>query len=118
MSYWIYVLIGDNDTGKTSFQKHLLEHLCGKIYEKLVTNQVYDVIHPRAPKSFKTIFIANRSYQEKAAQYGSPKQYYEKYVKTADVTILASHVHPPSPTHIAEFRLGARGVLQRRWRLL
>ena len=28
LSYWAYILIGNNDTGKTSFQKHLVSDLC------------------------------------------------------------------------------------------
>ena len=28
LSYWAYILIGNNDTGKTSFQKYLVSDLC------------------------------------------------------------------------------------------
>jgi hypothetical protein len=40
ISNWAYILIGDNDTGKTTFQKHLLEILCGQSYDRLPRNIV------------------------------------------------------------------------------
>ena len=40
LSYWAYILIGDNDTGKTGFQKYLVSELCGRRYKRLRRNLV------------------------------------------------------------------------------
>ncbi len=49
-SRWAYVLIGNNNTGKTSFQRHLLAALCDVHYKRLETNIVINISHPRAPR--------------------------------------------------------------------
>src|ERR1039458_4265016 len=42
-SYWAYVLIGNDKTGKTSFQRNLVSHLCGKRYTRLPKRRYYNV---------------------------------------------------------------------------
>lgn len=95
-SKWAYILIGDNNTGKTSFQKFLVESLCQETYLKLPTNVVKDIVHPRAPKKLKTLFTANRSYQEKRDEYLNPKNYIQNFFQDADICILSSHTHGSS----------------------
>lgn len=96
-SKWAYILIGDNNTGKTSFQKFLIEALCQKPYKRRQTcNVVMDIIHPRAPKNLKTLFTANRSYQEKQKEYRNPKNYFKHFFEDADICILSSHSHGSS----------------------
>jgi hypothetical protein len=65
LSSWLYVLIGQNDSGKTSFQRHLIDYLCDKSYDRLPRDGVFHVTHPRAPRNFATIACANRSYRSK-----------------------------------------------------
>ena len=50
VSYWAYILIGDNDTGKTSFQKYLVADLCNRQYERLPRNLLTYITHPRMPR--------------------------------------------------------------------
>lgn len=92
-SHWAYVLIGRDGTGKTMFQRRLLYHLCERRYGRLPINVRSVVTHPRAPKGFRTIFTANRSYQEKKWLYKSVENYFrhERFFKDADVCILSSH---------------------------
>ena len=96
ISNWAYILIGDNDTGKTTFQKHLLEILCGQSYDRLPRNIVRSITNARAPRKFETLFTANRSYQENSKEYGSVAGYFRKSFKDADVCILSSHSHGKS----------------------
>lgn len=95
-SSWAYILIGDNNTGKTSFQKFLIEALCQQTYTRLPRNSVLEINHPRAPKKLNTLFTANRSYQEKRGEYISPKNYIKSFFKDADICILSSHSHGSS----------------------
>lgn len=95
-SNWAYILIGDNNTGKTSFQRFLVEALCQESYTRLPRNVVKDIDHPRAPKKLKTLFTANRSYQEKHGEYLNPKNYIRNFFKDADICILSSHTHGSS----------------------
>lgn len=89
-----YILIGDDKTGKTSFQKYLILHLCGaNKFVKLNTNLVHDIIHPESPRKLKTLFTMNRSIQEKMGEYKSVENYFDKFFKDADICILSSHSH-------------------------
>lgn len=113
-SNWAYVLVGDNNTGKTSFQRFLVEALCQESYARLPRNIVKEIRHPRAPKKLNTLFTANRSYQEKRAEYVSPKNYIKSFFKDADICILSSHSHGSSIQDVQvmldELRLRAYNV--------
>lgn len=102
LSRWAFILIGENNTGKTSFQRYLIEELCGESYERLPRNIVKEITHPRAPRKFKTIFTSNRSYQEKKTEYKSISNYFSSFFKDADVCILSSHSHGSSKAHVEE----------------
>jgi hypothetical protein len=91
LSRWLFVLIGQNDTGKTSFQRHLVDYLCDQPYVRLPRDQRYNVRHPRAPRNFATLACANRSYQERRADNGTIENYILHVVPEADVTIVSSH---------------------------
>jgi hypothetical protein len=99
-SHWAYVLIGNNNTGKTSFQRHLVAYLCDRNYERLPRNVVYDITHPRAPKGLATLFTCNRSFQEKLTEYKSVEHYFNRFFKDADICILSSHTHDDSAVHV------------------
>jgi len=105
-SYWAYVLIGENNTGKTSFQRHVVNYLCNKQYSRLPVNTVKTIVHPRAPKCLDTIFTCNRSYQEKSATYKSVKNYFNnpKFFKYADICFLSSHTHGNAIHEIQEIQ--------------
>lgn len=101
-STWAYILIGNNNTGKTSFQRNLVAELCNEHYKRLPRNVVKQISHPRAPRKFATIFTCNRSYQENIKEYISVENYFEHFFKDADICILSSHTHGDSYDHIEE----------------
>jgi hypothetical protein len=113
-SYWAYILIGNNNTGKTSFQRHLISVLCNKDYKTLRRNQEFNITHSRMPRGVQTLFTMNRSYQEKASEYGSVKNFFRKHFQESDICILSSHTHDPSTADllvmIRELRLRAYNV--------
>src|SRR6266478_589014 len=78
-SHWAYILIGQNDTGKTTFQRHIAFHLCGVRYSRLPSNVVNTITHPRCPKGLKTLFTSNRSFQEKKSIYKSVENYFTHF---------------------------------------
>lgn len=92
-SHWVYILIGNDNTGKTSFQRYLLWHLCGQRYTRLQRNIVQSISHPRAPKGLSTIFTCNRSFQEKRSEYKSVENYFRHFFQEEDIGILSSHTH-------------------------
>ena len=66
ISSWAYILIGNNGTGKTTFQKEIIQYLCGvEEIQRLQINKVFPIRHPDAPEDFKSLFAMNRSFQEK-----------------------------------------------------
>ena len=101
-SSWAFILVGDNNTGKTSFQRFLVDALCGLQYDRLPRNIVKEINHPRAPKKLKTLFTTNRSYQEKMDEYQSVENYFNSFFQDADICILSSHSHLSSILHIQQ----------------
>ena len=98
-----YILIGDDRTGKTTFQKHLILYLCGiDKFSKLNTNLVHLINHPESPRKLQNLFTINRSVQEKMGEYKSIKNYFENYFKDADICILSSHAHDNSINDLRE----------------
>ncbi|MBG0810335.1 hypothetical protein IY145_13225 [Methylosinus sp. H3A] len=102
LSYWAYILIGNNDTGKTSFQKHLVSDLCNLQYQRLPRNFLTDITHPRMPRGVATLSTMNRSYQEKIVDYGDVASFFQSHFKEADICILSSHAHTPSIDHVRD----------------
>ncbi len=101
LSYWAYILIGDNDTGKTGFQKSLVSELCNQQYQRLPRNMVQDITHPRMPRGVATLSTMNRSYQE-VEEYGDVANFFQKYFMEADICILSSHTHNPAINQLRE----------------
>ena len=92
ISKWAYILIGDDRTGKTTFQKCLIWNLCEVDRTvKLNTNLIHPINHREAPRKIKTLFTINRSVQEKMSEYGTVEHYFDSYFKDADIVILSSH---------------------------
>ena len=113
LTYWAYILIGNNDTGKTDFQKYLVSDLCAQQYKRLPRNLVSDITYPRMPRGVATLSTMNRSYQE-IAEYGDVANFFREYFKVADICILSSHANKPAIDHlremIRELRLRAYNV--------
>lgn len=98
-----YILIGDNDTGKTTFQKYLIWFLCGiDKFNKLNTNLVHPINHRDAPRKLETLFTMNRSIQEKMGDYKNVDNYFHSFFRDADICILSSHSHSPCIDEIRE----------------
>jgi GTPase SAR1 family protein len=93
LSKWIYVLVGNNNTGKSTFQKRLLYHLTDIDYQRLDRNLWFEIRHHHAPKKMRRLFVMGRSFQENQRDYESVEKYFERYFECADVCILSSHAH-------------------------
>ena len=103
ISHWAYILIGNDKTGKTNFQKYLINNLCDLEYERLHCNLRFEICHPRIPHGVKTISLMNRSYQEK--DYESVDVFFAKHFQDADICILSSHVKDDSANDIEEMTI-------------
>jgi hypothetical protein len=98
LSYWVYVLLGNNDTGKTTFQRKLVWYLCHQPkgwteYKNFPSNRIHQVAHPRAARPFETLFVAGRSVQE-FKKHSSVDDFFRHSFKDAHVCILSSHINP------------------------
>lgn len=88
----LFILIGDDKTGKTTLQKLLIERICGIVYDTLPTNKHLQITHPEIKRKFKDISFANRSYQEKKDTYGSIEDYFKNHFSPADICFISSHL--------------------------
>lgn len=102
LSYWAYVLIGNNNTGKTTFQRFLQSQLCDIHYQKLPRNLLSNVSQPRMPLGVETLWTMNRSYQEMSGDYGNVANFFKKGFKDADICILSSHANRGNINHVQE----------------
>ena len=87
-----YILIGDNNTGKTTFQKEIAFLLTGQQYERLDCNKDLVITNKACLQRHKRLFIMNRSFQEKIADYITVKDYFNNNFKENDICILSSHL--------------------------
>jgi hypothetical protein len=103
-SYWAYILIGNNDSGKTTFQKRLAHLLCGKERDlpRLDSNVLWPIVHPRMPKGFVSMFLIGRSYQERLSDWGDVPSFFQTQFKEASICILSSHTDGACQGHIGE----------------
>ena len=101
LSYWAYILIGNNDTGKTGFQKYVVSELCDQQYQRLPRNLMTEITHPRMPRGVATLSTMNRSYQE-IADYEDVAKFFRNHFKEAEICILSSHAHKPAIDDLKE----------------
>lgn len=90
----LFILIGDDKTGKTTLQKLLIEKLCSRVYDRLPTNLRFDITHPEIKRKYQSISFANRSYQEKRTEYGTVDEYFQNHFQQGDISVVSSHLIP------------------------
>lgn len=93
----LFVLIGDNLTGKTTLQKLLLKKITmvDRTQSRLPTNHVYNIIHPEIKRKYETISFGNRSYQEKIDTYETVDGYFKDHFGDADIAFISTHLVLP-----------------------
>lgn len=101
-SHWAYILIGQNNTGKTTFQRFLVEEFCAKHYKNLPRNFHGAVTHPRAPRRLGSFFAMNRSFQEMKGQYKTVPSFFARGFKEADICFLSSHADAASVSDVQQ----------------
>jgi hypothetical protein len=108
----LFVLLGNNDTGKTTLQKLLISKICtGWVYDTLRCNKFFDIVHPEIKRKYKTIFFSNRSPQEKEELYEDYKDidtYFQKCFKDSDIAFISSHIDSNSKEDILSIMKNAR----------
>jgi hypothetical protein len=92
-SKMMFVLIGDDKTGKTTLQKLLIEKISNHFYDRLPVNLVFPITHPEIKRKYRYISFANRSYQEKRDEYGTVEEYFANHFKDADIAFVSSHLN-------------------------
>ncbi len=88
----LFIIIGDDKTGKTTLQKLLIDRLCGYGYGRLPVNKQFDINHPEIKRKYQNISFGNRSYQEKIIDYETVDNYFQNHFKPADIAFISSHL--------------------------
>jgi hypothetical protein len=92
-SKFLFILIGDDMTGKTTLQKLLIDKICLLgIYDKLKCNLGFEITHPEIKRKYQRISFANRSYQEKKKDYGTVEEYFNNHFNPQDISFISSHL--------------------------
>ena len=101
---WLCVLLGNDRTGKTTFQKNVVKLLSGENKDyRLDCNLRFTIVHPHIIRKMRTFSIGNRSYQEKG--YQSVSDYFLNHFQDTDLAFVSSHVTDPNgATYDAEIR--------------
>ena len=88
----LFILIGDDKSGKTTIQKLLIEKILGWRYATLPVNKQFEITHPDIKRKYQTISFGNRSYQEKITDYQSIDNYFKNHFAQADIAFISSHL--------------------------
>lgn len=107
-SFWAYILLGNDKTGKTTFQRLLTNELCLRNSQNLKPNFCGEIQHPRMPSGLETISVMNNSYQEKKHIYNCVDDFFKSHFKEADICILSSHVDGNCIAEIEEMMANLR----------
>jgi hypothetical protein len=92
-SKWLFIILGDDRTGKTALQKKILKLISGENRDnRLDCNEVFSITHPYLIRKMETISFSNRSFQEKKDIYFTIEQYFSSHFKIADLCIISSHL--------------------------
>src|ERR1700686_4774115 len=79
-SKWLFILLGNDRTGKTQVQKNLIKLLSDDNRDiRLECNLLFQITHPRVVRKFRDFSIGNRSFQEKPQDYQSIQNYFQDY---------------------------------------
>jgi hypothetical protein len=91
---WVFVLVGNDRTGKTSFQKQLVKLIANSDRDyRLDCNLSFLIMHPLFIRKIETISIGNRSIQEKMPDtYKSIDDYFSNHFKDADICVISTHL--------------------------
>ncbi|TGM97301.1 hypothetical protein [Leptospira dzoumogneensis] len=89
-----YILLGNGDIGKTTFQKYLLEIVAGKSYTKLSTGRVHSICLRSGLKNYEKIFVLGRSWQEIKERFRKVADLFTRSEggDESDIAILSSHL--------------------------
>lgn len=88
----LFIIIGDDKTGKTTLQKLLISRLCGFDYDRLPVNKLFEITHPEIKRKHQSISFGNRSYQEKVSDYETIDKYFQYHFQPADIAFISSHL--------------------------
>ena len=89
----LYIILGNENTGKATLQTFLIERLFGsKIHSRLPASLMFEITHPEMKKKYRTVSFTSRSYQKKRDIYGSIDDFFDKHFAAADICFISSHL--------------------------
>jgi hypothetical protein len=92
LSKWVYILLGNDRTGKTTFQKEVIRNLTSQKYDRLDCNKEFGINTQIGKTQNSEIFIMNRSFQEKRDVYLNVNHYFVNFFLNKPICILSSHL--------------------------
>jgi hypothetical protein len=87
-----YILIGDDNTGKTTIQKEMIYILASVWYTRLDRNKTLPIVPNFGQRDVKEVFFINRSYQENKEEYGTIANYFSSFFNDTGACVLSSHL--------------------------
>lgn len=92
-SKWLFIILGEDRTGKTKLQKGLVKSLSDDNRDyRLDCNLVFRFSHQTICKKWETFSIGNRSYQEKIDEYKTVRRYFSQYFVKSEIAFISSHL--------------------------
>jgi len=89
---WAYILIGNDKTGKTNFQRILYSNLCLDKKERLDCNLDYKIKHLDKKEYYDRVSFMNRSFQEKSEYEKNVDVFFASFFNDKSISILSSHL--------------------------
>ena len=87
----VYILLGDDKSGKTTFQKYLIEELLGIKYSRMQSDLVLDVRHTKC--KYPYIYFIGRSIQERNKVHENIEKHVNQVMQCEDTCFfLSSHI--------------------------
>jgi hypothetical protein len=94
-SKWLFIILGNNCSGKTTLQKKIIRLISDENYDsRLECNVSVKITHTFISRKIDTISFSNRSYQEKIGDYKSIENYFANHFMKADICVISSHLVP------------------------
>ncbi len=84
----VYILLGDDKSGKTTFQKYLIEELLGIKYDRMQSDLLINIGHTKC--KYHSIYFIGRSIQERDKVHQNIKKHVNQVMQYQDACFFFS----------------------------
>lgn len=91
----LIILIGNDQSGKTTIQKKLARKLTDAPVGRLDINKPFMITHPEIKRKYNKVSFGNRSYQEVKDRFSSVDEYFKNGFNEQKISFISSHLNEP-----------------------